>query len=124
MGKYDQIGGSIGYIGSQPPFITGQTISVKLTIKNPTAEALVYVISMLLGAHSIGTFPSITVQPGATVNTAVLTGVAPALAGVYPIYIGVTVGNEDMPQMLAGSVTVNEPAVVVPDVEIVSLTWL
>lgn len=101
----------IGVIfGGQPPFIPGQGISVKLAIKNPTAAALTYVIMLSLGSNVIGTFPPITVQPGVTADTAVLTGVAPA-AETYPIYVDVTVDGILLTHLQIGTVVVSEPVI-------------
>jgi len=128
MSKYNElgseIGSGIGYIGGQPPFTPGQSISVILTVRNPTTIALSYSIRLSLGGYIIGTFQSLTVQPGATVTTATLNGAAPSAAGTYPVYVDVVAGGEVLAQRQVGSVTVNAPPAVVPDVQIVSLTWL
>ena len=114
----------IGYIGGQPPFVTDQAIQVKLTVKNPSTEALTYIIKLSLGFNLVGTFPSLTIQPGLQVDTEILSGTAPATAGTYPVYIDVNAGGEDLARLQAGTVVVNAPVAPTPDITIVSLTWL
>ena len=121
----NSIANGIGFIGGQPPFLTGQLISAKLTIKNPTAKALTYNIRLSLGSNIIGSFAELTVQPGAQVDTAVLSGTAPATAGTYPVYLDVNAGGDDLPTMQAGTVVVNAPQPPeTPDIDIVSVVWL
>ena len=113
----------IGFVGGQPPFITGQVINPSLTVKNPTGEVMAYAMSLYLGSVLIGTF-SATVQPGQTQDVGPATGTAPSQAGVYPAILKVTANGESLDDMNLGNVQVNSPAPEAPDIQIVSLTWL
>ena len=113
----------IGFIGSQPPFTVGQAISCQVGIRNPTTIAITYALTLSLGSNLIGAFPSVTVQPGASATIGPVSGVAPA-AGTYYIYIGGTGNGQALTAQMAGQVVVNTAVIVVPDLQIVSLTWL